>query len=306
MADLKRRLSGISEKLSSELPLGRTAWCGRALIRAVRVLIDAGGIDLAASLAYFTMLSFFPLVALVIMAVATFGDAEVIGSRLTEILVYYLPASDHLIDEAVQNLLNGSLAFGVVALVGMVLGANGLFMAANRSVNRIFGIAARRIVQITVTQVSVATLILLLFLLSLGLTALLQIAVSFGRGISEVTGGVSTLAVVVLGVVSALLPVVLTATAFAIVYHRLPNVDVKWRDATFGATVAVVLFEMRKHLFFWFTNLSSQRHAIYGPVASVVVLMMWSYIASLIFLYGAALARMAGELRPTTLAQGLR
>ena len=116
------------------------------------------------------------------------------------------------------------------------------------------------------------------------------------EGIVEVTGGVSAVAVVVLGVVSAVLP----AAVFAVVYYRLPNVDVEWRNATFGAMVAIVLFEIGKHLFFWFTNLSSQRNAVYGPVAAVVVLMMWGYVASLIFLYGAALASAAGELRPAT------
>ena len=118
--------------------------------------------------------------------------------------------------------------------------------------------------------------------------------------INPTTGDISTVAVVVFGIVSTVLPAVLTAAVFAVVYHRLPNADVEWRNATFGAMVAIVLFEIGKHLFFWFTNLSSQRNAVYGPAASVVVLMMWGYIASLIFLYGAALARAAGELGPAT------
>ena len=298
--DLERRLSEIAEKLSHDLPRGRAAWRGTALIRAARLLLHAGGIDLAASLAYFTILSFLPLIALIVMAVAIFGDPVGVSAKLTEILVYYFPASDDLIREAVENLLNGSLAFGLLALISLVLGANGLFMAANRSVNRVFGIEARRVVQITITQVAVATPVAILFLLSLGLSGLLQFAISFSEGVVEVTGGVSAVAVVVLGVVSAVLPAALTAAVFAVVYYRLPNVDVEWRNATFGAMVAIVLFEIGKHLFFWFTNLSSQRNAVYGPVAAVVVLMMWGYVASLIFLYGAALASAAGELRPAT------
>ena len=297
---LKQRLSEIADRLSTELPRGRAAWRGTAMIRAARLLLHAGGIDLAASLAYFTILCF-PLIVLAIVSVAFLLDPEAVSANLTATLVHYFPASGDLIGEAVENLLKGSLAFGLVALAGMILGANGLFMAANRSVNRVFGIEARRVVQTTITQMVVATLIAILFLSSLGLTALLQVAVSFGEGIVEVTGGVSTVSVVLLGVVSTVLPIVVTAAIFAIVYRSLPNVDVEWRNATFGAMVAVVLFEVGKHLFFWFTNLSSQRNAVYGPAASVVVLMMWGYIASLIFLYGAALARVAGEVRPAAL-----
>ena len=295
---LERQLSEVAERLSNELPRGRAAWRGAAMIRSARLLLSAGGIDLAASLAYFTILSLLPLIALAIMAVAIFGDPEAVSARLTAMLIYYFPASHELIREAVENLLNGSLALGVVALAGMIVGANGLFMAANRAVNRVFGIESRRVVQVTFAQAAIATLVAILFLLSLGLTALLQVVVSFGEGIVEATGGVSTASVVLLGVVSTVVPIVLTAAVFAVVYQRLPNVHVEWRDATFGAMVAIVLFEIGKHIFFWFMGLSSQRNAVYGPAASVVVLMMWGYIAGLIFLYGAALTRMAGELRP--------
>ena len=298
--DLERQLAAIAERSSKELPRGRAAWRRTAIIRAGRLLLRAGGIDLSASLTFFMILSIFPLVALVIMAMAVFGNPEETGEKLTEALIYYFPTSDDLIHETVENLLSSSLAIGLIALASMVLGASGLFMAANRAVNRIFGVESRRVLQTTVTQIAIITLTATLFLLSLGLTALFQVAVSFSEGIVEATGGFSTAAVVVLGVVSTALPAVLTAGVFVIVYYRLPNVHVEWKDATFGAVVVIVLFEVGKHLFFMFTNLASHRIAVYGPVAAIAVLMMWGYVASLIFLYGAALTKAAGDHRPTT------
>ena len=173
-----------------------------------------------------------------------------------------------------------------------MIGANGLFMAVNRSVSRVFGIESRRAGQITLAEVSIATLIVTLFLLSVGLTAFLQVVISFGEGIAETTGVVSSLGVLTLGlVVSEVLPAIITAVIFAFVYRRIPSVHVEWRDATFGAIVAIVLFEAGKHLFFWFTSLAGQRSVVYGPIASVVVLMMWGFVAGLIFLYGAALQK---------------
>lgn len=304
--DLQLRLADIAEQLSTELPRGRAAWRGSSLVEAGRLVIRAGGIDLAASLAFFTILSLFPLVALAIMILAVFGDQEGMGNRLTEILVYYFPTSLDLIREAVDNLLSGSLAIGLVALVSIVLGANGLYMAANRAVNRVFGTEAKKVHQVTVIEVSIATLMVIVFLFSIGVTAFLQVSVSFIEGIAQSIGGVSAVALLTLGVVSAVLPVALTAVVFTFVYHRLPNASVKWRDAAFAAMVAIVLFEIGKHLFFWFTNLAAQRSAVYGPIASVVVLMMWGYMAGLIFLYGAAIAKCAGEIRPTEPGQGDR
>ena len=298
--ELERRLAEVAERLSEELPTGRAAWRGASLVKAVRLLINAGGIDLAASLAYFMILSLLPLVALVIMGVSVISEPEGIRVNLTEVLVYYFPTSQDLIEEAVDNLLNGSLTINLIALVSIVIGANGLFMAPNRSVSRVFGIETKRITQITLAKVSIATLVVTLFLFSVGLTAFLQAIVSFEEGISETTGLASSLGLLTLGIVaSEVVPALVTAVVFAFVQRRIPSVHVEWRDATFGAIVAIVFFEVGKHPFFWFTGLAGQRSVVYGPIASVVVLMMWGFVGGLIFLYGAALSRAAGELRPT-------
>ena len=268
------------------------------MVRAVRILLQAGGIDLAGSLAYFTILSLLPAVALAIMAIAVFGEPEAIRETLTATLLYYFPTSQGLIEDAVENLLAGSLAIGLVAFVSIVMGANGLFMAATRSVNRVFGAETQKVFHVTVLQVTLTTTIVLLFLLSVGLTASLQLAVRFSEGIGESAGDLSVAVIFVLGAVSALLPAFLTMALFALVYYLMPNVRLEWRDAVFGAVTAIVLFEAGKHLFFWFTALAGQRSVVYGPIASFVLLLMWGYVAGMIFLYGAALTRAAGELRP--------
>ena len=304
--DLERRLIEVAERLSTELPRGRATWRGAAMYRAARLLLRLEGMDLAGSLAYFTVLSFFPIVTLVIMVFAIFTDTDGIREKLTDTIVNYFPASSALLEEAVNHLLGGSLAVGLIALAGIVLSATGLLNALNRAVNRVFGIETRKPVGTIITQVGVGTIVVVLFMLSVGLSGLCQLAISFGGVLVESFGGTSTGLVLFSGVISVAVAAVLTGTIFTVVYFHLPNTRVEWRDAAVGGIIAVILFEAAKHLFFWFTNIASQRGAVYGPVASVVVLLMWAYIAGMIFLYGAALARSAGELRPKRLTRSSR
>ena len=296
--DIRDKLPDIAERLSQELPRGRAAWRGRALFEAARLLIRSGGIDLAASLAFFATLSILPMVALLIMAIAVLGDSDEIQSNLTETLIYYFPTSSELIRQAVQNILNASVAIGLVSAASLVIGAGGMFASANRTVNRVFGLENERIFQATLSQTAIAMLVAILFMLSVGLTMLLYATLGFGEGIVESTGGVSSAAAIALGLLSTALPIMVTAAMFNFVYHRLPNASVEWRDSAFGAIVAIALFEFGKHLFFWFTSLAAQRNIIYGPLTSVVILLMWTYVSGLIFLYGAALTKTAGDLRP--------
>ncbi len=280
------------------MPREHAAWHGVAMFRAARILLQVGGIDLAGSLAYFTVLSLLPAVALFIMALAFFGDPEEGRGLLTAVLVYYFPSSADLIQAAVESLLQGSLAIGLVATASLVLGANGLFMAASRALNRVFGVEVQTVVHRTIVQVMTSTVLVVLFLLSVGLSASLHLAVRYSEGIAESIGGLSSVVVLTLSAASTLLPAFFTMVVFAFVYSHVPNVRVHWRDAVFGAIAAIVLFEAGKHLFFWFTTVAGQRNAVYGPIASFVVLLMWGYVAGMIFLYGAALARAVSELRP--------
>ena len=232
--DLARQLSHIAEQLSNELPRRSAAWRLRAMLRAVRLFFSAGGIDLAASLAYFTVLSLFPLVALVIMAATIFVDTEAVSGKLTEILSYYFPGSTDLIRGVIDNLLSNSIAIGLVSLATIVVGANGLIQGANRALNRVFGTELRKLVRGTAIQALTMMLLAILFRMSIWLTASFQTAVSISEGFLDSTEAAATLASVILGILSTVVPVVLTIAVFAIVYHHLPNTRVAGRHVRCG------------------------------------------------------------------------
>ncbi len=296
--ELTLQANQLRERLAEELPRGRAAWRGRAIYRAVRTLIREGGIDMAASLAYYTVMSFFPLMALVAMAVALFADPEAVGAGVTALVAQYFPASADLLSEAVQHLFKGTLAMGMVALIATLIGANGLFMAAERAVNRLFGVRTRGLLGTTLSEVVVATSVVILFSLSMMVTALFQVGLGFHSAFADWLGSGAGHLLWLMGGLSTLVPALITALLFTTVYRYMPNVPVHWRDAAYGGLVAMCLFELGKHLFFWLSGMATQRSVIYGPVAAFVVLLMWSFLAGLIFLYGAALTQAAGELRP--------
>ncbi len=77
---------------------------------------------------------------------------------------------------------------------------------------------------------------------------------------------------------------------FLTIYKYLPNTKTYWRDVWLGAIVAAALFETGKNLFLWYLESFAQYSQVYGAVASVIVLMVWTYITALILILGAELA----------------
>lgn len=291
-------LPELAERIAVYHPQGPLAWRGKALWRGGWVLLRRGGIDLAASLAFFTLLSFFPLVALIILIFSAFADPATIRAELADVFLFFFPASRDFFEASVDHLFRARLAAGVVAVVGILVGANGLFMAANRSVNRIFGARPRKLFDTTLLQMALTMVIMVLFLASIGLTVVFQVALSISNALPIVGGPINRVVLISTEVVSAVLPLFLSAAAFGIVYRALPNKHVRWRDATFGAIVAVILFEAGKHTFFWFGNITGQQNLLYLPFSSVVLLLIWAFLAGLIFLFGASIANESSRNRP--------
>ena len=288
----------LAERIAIYHPQGPLAWRINALWRAGWALFRIGGIDLAASLAFFTLLSFFPLIALIILIFSAFADPVTIKTEVAHVFLFFFPASGEFFNDSIDHLFSSRFTAGVVAIIGILIGANGLLMAANRSVNRIFGAQPRRVVTTTLLQVLVAFGIMMMFLTSIGLTVVFQIASSVGEAVPLVGWPINRVVIIVTEIVSGVLPVVMTTIAFGVVYRALPNTHVDWRDATFGAIVAVVLFEIGKHLFFWFGNLSGQQNLIYLPFSSVVIVLIWGFLGGMIFLLGASIANEAAINRP--------
>ena len=302
--EVQRQLTRVSGRLSTELPRVRGAWRWTAVVRSFRHLLRAGANDQAASLAYFTVLSFFPLMALAIIAAGLAADPAAIRPVLEDLAGYYLPASSSLIRESVDGLLENPAPVGLIALAGLAFSANGLFMAANRSVNRVFGVEQHRTLRGNVAEALLTGSLGIVLLASVGTTAFVQVSLGLSLGGENLPwgGDPSRALLIALAAMAAILPAAVTGLVFIVVYHNLPDAAVEWRDAAFGGVIALVLFETGKHLFFWLSGLAASRVLVYGPVASTVVLLMWAYIAGMVFLYGAGLARAAGELRPSPIA----
>lgn len=86
-------------------------------------------------------------------------------------------------------------------------------------------------------------------------------------------------------------PWIFSGTAFVMVYRLVPNVRVRRRSLLVGSLVAMTFFELAKRAFFWYLLRLAQYPLAYGPLAGVVVFLVWVYLASLVALMGATLIR---------------
>jgi membrane protein len=81
----------------------------------------------------------------------------------------------------------------------------------------------------------------------------------------------------------------LNELAFTLVYRVIPKSQVSWRDAFQGGLVSAVLWEVgRQALTAYFLHFN--RNA-YGIIGSFIAVMLWSYYAAVVILFGAEYVR---------------
>jgi membrane protein len=100
---------------------------------------------------------------------------------------------------------------------------------------------------------------------------------------------------IVLSVVNFLVSLALISFLFAAVFKVLPDCDLEWRDVAVGAIITALLFIAGKSLIGWYIG-SSAVASTYGAAGGLIVLLLWVYYTSQIFLFGAELARSYASL----------
>jgi membrane protein len=95
---------------------------------------------------------------------------------------------------------------------------------------------------------------------------------------------------IVLGVINAIVSFVLISVMFAAIYKVLPDRTLEWRDVGIGAVMTAALFTLGKSLIGWYIGTSAIASS-YGAAGGLLVILLWVYYSSEIFLLGAEFTR---------------
>ena len=265
------------------------------LLRTMHEMSDDDATHMAAGVAYYALFSLFPLLLGLIAVLSLFLEPQEIQSRLTDFSSDYLPASDELIDSNLEAVLKVRGALGVFAVVGLLWSGSAIFGAVSRAVNRAWDVHVDRPFFISKPRQLVMALgVGVLFLGSLSIVALVR-----------ATGRLTDLDIPGIGpVVDWLVPVLLQGSSFALtvmmfllVYKFMPNTRTYWRYIWPGAVLAAVLFELAKNLFVIYLGKFASFENVYGTLTPVIILLLWTYVSSLILIFGAEFSSEYGRLR---------
>lgn len=260
------------------------------IVRALEKGNEDHAKDMAASIAYFTFFSLFPLLVGVIAGASLFLDRAEIESRLGRMLADDFPGSADFLRTNIEALIELRGAVGMASVVALLWSASKMFGALSRGMNLALGIPKGHPFYLSKLRYFGMTLVVsLLLFVGVGLSTILDVVTQLDFARFGLDGAAfAWLGSHVASFVSIL------ATVF-LLYTLVPYERPRWREVLPASLVATLLFELGKSLFVLYVERANSLEAVYGSLTSVIVLLLWLYFSSRVLLFGAELIAVRRE-----------
>jgi membrane protein len=266
---------------------------------------------LAASLAFYTLLSLAPLLIIVVaiagMALGPEAARGQIATELGQLVGAQAARGIEAVLASARSPTGGTIST-IVGAVVLFIGASGVFGELQYALNHIWEVKAkpgRGILGEVKDRFFSFTMVLgvaFLLLVSLILSAALSVV---GRTFTTALPGGELLWQ---GLNFAFSFCLITGL-FALIFKYVPDVEIRWSDVWVGAAMTALLFTIGKSLLGVYLGKASFNSS-YGAAGSLVVLVVWVYYSAQILFLGAEFTQVQAKrrgrpLKPTEKAVAL-
>ena len=231
----------------------------------------------ASSLAYTSMLSLVPFMAVLVTVFSVFPMFEDVSGQIQDfIFMNFVPTSGEVLQEYIAGFVDKSRNMNVTMPLFVFVTSIMMMYTMEKALNRIWDTKpAGNIVKKVIMYWTVLTMGPLLVLGGLALTSLMF-----------TYSGLAGIKVYFL----KFLPIMASAIGFFLIYLIVPNRKVKWKSAIIGALVAAILFEIAKRGFAWYVVTFPSMTEIYGALATIPIFLIWVFLSWNIILLGGTIA----------------
>ncbi len=254
-------------------------------IRSVRDFIRDGGMMLAGSLSFFSMMAMVPLSLFLLSVLAQLvgtdpGFLKFFTARFSGMF----PKAAGDVAEGIRKLITargmGSVGLGLYAVLSVQF-----YWALHKSIDAVFKCHKKRMFILTVL---ISFLVVSMMVVFLFLSFTLASAVTF---LSDLARDVSWLQLSGFKrfVFRYVLSPVVSTLILLTIYALMPMKRIRLENAFKGALATAVMLEIAKGLFTLYVRNVLSLDTIYGSLTSFVVFMLWVYYSCAIFLIGGEL-----------------
>lgn len=248
----------------------------------------------SASIAYYSVLSIFPFLLLLLGVSGIYIQHYQLAGRLAVVLEPILPMRPDFI---LQNLQGITTAYGRVGFASFLLllwSSAGVFLPIEKALNRAWEVEKER--SFLRRRLLALEMSLIFGVVILASSSFVGLNVYIRHWVQSSASQPGT-ALFAYGyrVLLATASFAVTLAMFVVIFEHLPNRPMRLRQILPSALVTAILWQCARSAFTLLLPRFNYRH-VYGSIGAVVALMTWAYVSSAVMLFG---ARVSGVLYRT-------
>jgi membrane protein len=231
----------------------------------------------ASSLAYTTLLSLVPFMAVVVTVFSAFPMFENVSVQIQNfIFSNFVPTAGEVVQEYIIGFVEKSRNLKISMALAIFVTSILMMHTMEKALNRIWDAKpSGNLIKKVVMYWTVLTMGPILVGGGIALTSVL-----FNYE------GFNSIKIYVL----KFLPIMASTIGFFFIYLIVPNRKVSWKSAFIGAITAAILFEMAKRGFAWYVATFPSYQRVYGTLATIPIFLLWVYLSWNIILLGGTIA----------------
>ena len=260
------------------------------------------GTYLAAGMSYYIFFSVFPFILGLLAFLGIFFGHERAVELVKDVLERHLPgiADSPIIYDNLQTIDFNRGLVGALAVIGLLWTGSAVFGALSRMMNRIWKISDNRsLLRRKVTD--------MIYTVSIGLVLSTNILIEtvyaiIGKSVGiESAGADQTNLIENIWTFTTIhiLPPLLSLGIFAFIYNAIPQKSIKFKQSLLAAILGTMIFEFTKTLFVLYISKFGNFDMVYGTISAVIILLLFSYISSIIVVFFAEVSNVFSTMRDT-------
>ncbi len=239
--------------------------------------------DMAASIAFFSFLSLFPLILGMIALASSVLKSEPLRKQVIEWITEFFPVGADFVTQNIESLVRLRGVAGLASILVLFWSGKKMVGAISRGINST--LEQDRDYAFYLSPLRNFGLVVAVSLLMFATTAISPMADLVSgleprflgehwRDLTDLVGGH------MIGLAS-------TGAMIGCTYFLIPYRRPGWGEIWPGLLTATLLVEVGKMAFVYYVDNISSMDALYGSISSIMALMLWLYYFSRVLLYGA-------------------
>jgi YihY family inner membrane protein len=268
-----------------------TAW--RVLCRACARWVEANGNEGASAFAYYLLLSFLPLVILLVTAGSLFVERDVATQAVVQWVKHYVPLTGEQEHSAVATIGGMLAARGQISLAAipfLLWSALQLLGMLIRTTNRLWHSPTYnwwRLPLKSLALLGITVSAVLIGILLPGVARMFRVWLTTRLGLPGW----------MFATLFQLIPWLVLFYGLIMIYRLAPSRATRFSEVWFGALAATLLIWIGEWLFLLYMVHFGSFNALYGALGGIVAFLMWIYLSSCVGVFGVCFCAAQAEIR---------